>query len=591
MPAAVDANDGGAKEAWRAKDVAFFKKHARLGSALKIGHIDSMLNFDALLRQKGLLSETDLARAEEVRARTGSRLAATLVRLGLVPEEEIAAALAESTGFPLRQRASFPETLPAIDGVNRRFLVRRAILPIEESESMVTLAMADPTDDDARDALAFATKAHIEPCVATFADIEDLLGVEPEGGIDLGDIVSGLTAGAGGDIARLLENDSEAPIIRLVQRILSNAVNRRASDVHIEPMARHLAIRYRIDGRLQEVERHPDSFAAPIASRIKIMAGLDIAESRLPQDGRLRLTVRGREVDVRVSTSPIAHGESIVLRLLGRSEVSLDLERLGLPEAALEKFNRALDRPHGIILLTGPTGSGKTTTLYAAISRLRRPEVKILTVEDPVEVLIEGVNQVQVRPDIGLSYAATLRAFLRQDPDILMIGEIRDRETADIALRSALTGHLVLSTLHTNSALGAFTRLVDIGIEPYLTASTVIATIAQRLVRSLCPSCRTPHVPTNLEVEQFRSADIQVPAHIYDANGCESCLHSGYVGRVPLIEVVEVDDRLRGLIREGLIRDEEEERVTADSLAGHGLALVAAGRTSLAEVMRAVTLQ
>jgi len=550
-----------------------------------------MSNFDLFLKQRGLLNETDLARAQEVSQRTGNRLAATIARLGLVPEEEIATAMAEATGLPFWRRTDLPETPPILPGINRRFLIKRSVLPVEEDENTLTIAMADPTDDNAREAIAFATAAVIRPCVATFADIHERLGIEAEEGIDLGDVIGDLGAAAGSDIARLLEDESEAPIIRLVQRILTNAVNRRASDIHIEPMARHLAIRYRIDGRLQEVERHPDSFSAPIGSRIKIMAGLDIAESRLPQDGRLRFTVRGREVDVRVSTSPIAHGESIVLRLLGRSEVPLDLDQLGLPAPALEKLNRALDRPHGIILLTGPTGSGKSTTLYAAISRLRRPEVKILTVEDPVEILIEGVNQVQVKPDIGLSYAATLRAFLRQDPDILMIGEIRDRETADIALRSALTGHLVLSTLHTNSALGAFTRLADIGIEPYLTASTVIATIAQRLVRSLCPDCRQPRPPTAEEGSRFKSAGILVPAQIHEATGCGNCLHSGYAGRIPLIEVIEVDDRLRGLIRDSLIRDGEGDTIDSASLAGHGLSLVAAGRTTLGEVTRAVALQ
>jgi general secretion pathway protein E len=293
----------------------------------------------------------------------------------------------------------------------------------------------------------------------------------------------------------------------LVQRVLADAVRRRASDIHIEPMAGHVSVRNRIDGALMEVEQLPAALASPVASRIKIIASLDIAESRLPQDGRLRISVGGRDVDVRVATSPIAHGESIVLRLLGRSEVALDLDTLGIAPDLLERLKLLLDLPHGMILVTGPTGSGKTTTLYAALERLRRPEVKILTVEDPVEILIDGINQVQVRPDIDLDYAATLRAFLRQDPDILMVGEIRDRDTADIAMRAALTGHLVLSTLHTNSALGAFTRLRDIGIEPFLTASTVVASLAQRLVRKLCTHCRTTRVPDASEAELFGSTE------------------------------------------------------------------------------------
>jgi general secretion pathway protein E len=327
-----------------------------------------------------------------------------------------------------------------------------------------------------------------------------------------------------------------------------------------------------------------------MATRIMVLAGLDIAESRLPQDGRLRLTARGREVDVRVSTSPIAHGESIVLRLLGRTEVPLELDLLGLPPAALARLELALARPHGIILLTGPTGSGKTTTLYAAINRLRRPEVKILTVEDPVEVLLEGVNQVQVRPEIELSYAATLRAFLRQDPDILMIGEIRDLETAEIALRAALTGHLVLSTLHTNSALGAFTRLADIGIEPYLAASTVVATIAQRLIRGVCGECAGTRALTADEIALFASAGIDRPATLPVPAGCPRCSETGYRGRLPLIEVVSIDERIQVAVREGRVEEIEAGRARADTLLGHGLALAAAGRTSLEEVRRAVEL-
>jgi len=543
-----------------------------------------------LLEHK-LLNSNAVARAEEVQLRTGARLPVTLAKLGLVAEDDLAVALTRSTGFAWIRGSEFPQERPVIKGLNRRFLQRHSILPLEIIDSTLVTAMADPEDDEARMALAFATALSVSPRIATFSDIEDTFGIDDPSSDDLGPLIDGFTGGASDDIARLLEDDSDAPVIRLVQRILTNAVNRRASDIHVEPMARHLSVRYRIDGRLQEVERHADAFAGPVASRIKIMAGLDIAESRLPQDGRLRFTVRGREVDVRVSTSPISHGESIVLRLLGRSEVPLDLEKLGLPAAALEKLTRALDRPHGIILLTGPTGSGKSTTLYAAVSRLRRPEVKILTVEDPVEVLLEGVNQVQVRPDIGLTYGATLRAFLRQDPDILMIGEIRDRETADIALRSALTGHLVLSTLHTNSALGAFTRLVDIGVEPYLTASTVIATIAQRLVRSLCGECRQERSLTVDEHRRFDKAGIPAPETLFEAAGCPICLHTGFRGRIPLIEIVEVDETLRERIRDNSLHEEDRHCPFKETLAGHGLALAAVGRTTLAEVARAVELR
>lgn len=544
--------------------------------------------FLANLQDLGLLRYSDVQRAEEVRARTGGTLPATLAKLGLVSEAELASAIGAANNFPLAGPQQLLEAT-AVPDVNVRYLMRRAVLPLSVDGDCLTLAMADPEDGEARAAMAFATgAATVAPVVATFSDIEDAL-IEHYGALDQGvSLDQFASSGATEDFERMLEGESEAPVIRIVQRLLTNAVNRRASDVHIEPMARFVAVRYRIDGRLVEVERHPDALAEPLASRIKVMAGLDIAESRLPQDGRLRLTVRGREVDVRVSTSPIVHGESIVMRLLGRSEVPLDLTRLGLPALALAKLNRALDRPHGIVLLTGPTGSGKTTTLYAALNRLRRPEVKILTVEDPVEYMLEGINQVQVRPEIDLSYAATLRAFLRQDPDILMIGEIRDTETAEIAMRAALTGHLVLSTLHTNSAIGAFTRLADIGIEPYLTGSTVIAAIAQRLVRTLCTECRSARVPLSTERAMFATHDIVPPDKVFDSVGCAHCAQTGYNGRVPVIEVLEVDEAMRERIRARDVDETNSPVAPPETLLGHGLTLIAEGRTSFAEIARAV---
>ena len=546
--------------------------------------------FPELLIERKLVTILDLARANEVRRTSHSRLPVTLARLGLVTELDIASSLAELHGLELLPRGALTDAQPALGGINPRFLARNAVLPLGSVEGILTLAMADPEDEVTIAALEFAGGTKVSPKVATFGDIEEALLATQAGSDNPDDLSSDFHSASAEDVARMLEGESEAPVIRLVQRLLATAANRRASDVHIEPMARYVAVRYRIDGRLIEIDRLADALAAPVASRIKVMAGLDIAETRLPQDGRLRLTVRGRDVDVRVSTSPTAWGESIVLRLLGRAEVPLDLAQLGLPATALAKLHRALDRPHGIILLTGPTGSGKTTTLYAAINRLRRPEVKILTVEDPVEVLLEGVNQVQVRPEIELSYAATLRAFLRQDPDILMIGEIRDRETADIALRAALTGHLVLSTLHTNSAIGAFTRLADIGVEPYLTASTVIATIAQRLIRALCPDCRIERAVTPAERDGFEAAGVAMPDHVYDPAGCPACGGTGYRGRLPVIEILEVDEPLREAIRaratDGYITDQPP----SETLSGHGLSLVAQGRTSFAEVARVVDL-
>ena len=543
------------------------------------------------LRTSNLLDENDLARAEQVRERTGGRLAATLARLGLIAEDDLCRIFSDELLLPRVGRAALQPDAELLAGFNLRFLQRKGALPLAVEDDHLLVAMADPEDAETVDALRFASGREPRLTVANLSDILDALGTAAIDHGALADVLDDYASGAEQDIDRLIEDSSDAPVIRLVQSMLTAAVNRGASDVHIEPMARHVLIRYRIDGQLIEAERHPHAFAAPIASRIKVLSGLDIAESRLPQDGRLRLTVRGREVDVRVSTSPTAWGESIVLRLLGRSAVPLDLDRLGLPDGALAALGNALKQPHGIILLTGPTGSGKTTTLYAAISRLKRPEVKILTVEDPVEVLLDGINQVQVRPEIGLGYPETLRAFLRQDPDILMIGEIRDRETADIAMRAALTGHLVLSTLHTNSALGAFTRLADIGIEPYLTASTVIATIAQRLIRALCTECRAARPIDPDERAIFAHAHIDPPERLFDAAGCTHCHGSGYAGRIPLIEVVEVDDRLRALIRAGNAETITGERPAQATLHGHGLTLVANGRTTLPEVQRAVQAQ
>jgi general secretion pathway protein E len=536
---------------------------------------------DGLLAS-GAVSSEILDYARHAAERSGLGLPAALVRLGLLEEAVVARALAECHDLPRFSVVEAPQ-IRSSDDLNLRFLRRRSVALLESADGRPTVAMADPGDQATIAALEFALPTKFDLCVATFSEVEALLESadtsadhQPE------------EARGGSELERLSETGSEAPIIRLVQSQLTNAVLRRASDVHIEPMARQIVVRYRIDGRLVEVDRLNPGLAAPIASRIKVMSALDIAETRLPQDGRLKVTVRGRDVDVRVSTSPTAYGESIVMRLLGRSEVPLDLEHLGLPPRALEKLLRALDRPHGIVLLTGPTGSGKSTTLYAALSRLRSPQVKILTVEDPVEVLLEGVNQVQVRPEIGLDYADTLRAFLRQDPDILMIGEIRDRETADIALRAALTGHLVLSTLHTNSTIGAFTRLTDIGIEPYLAASTVIAVIAQRLIRTLCGECRRQVVATAEQIALFERVGIEVPSSLFEAGGCSTCQGTGYRGRMPLIEVLEIDSSIRDRVREGAIEQCASPVASAETLLGHGLALAAAGGTSMAEVHRAV---
>lgn len=385
----------------------------------------------------------------------------------------------------------------------------------------------------------------------------------------------------------LLESTDDAPVIRLINAMLTEAVRKQASDVHIEPFEKRLAVRYRVDGVMQKMLDPPREIAPLIISRLKVMAKLDIAERRLPQDGRISLQVAGRPVDVRVSTLPSGHGERVVLRLLDKQAGRLDLEHLGMPDVAHKSLTRALSLSHGIILVTGPTGSGKTTTLYAALSRLNTSRYSILTVEDPIEYYLDGIGQTQVNNKVELDFARGLRAILRQDPDIVMVGEIRDVETADIAVQASLTGHLVLSTLHTNTAVGAVTRLRDMGIEPFLLASSLVALVAQRLVRVLCPDCKRKVTPTHAELKTLR-ATVSQANNVHAPHGCEKCNHTGYVGRTGIYEVVEVDEAMRTMIHDG----ESEQEIERQARSRHpgiqedGARLVLAGETSLEEVLR-----
>jgi general secretion pathway protein E len=393
------------------------------------------------------------------------------------------------------------------------------------------------------------------------------------------------------DLDRVRDLASEAPVIRLVNRIIARAVELRASDIHLEAADAGLRLRYRIDGVLQEMEPPPAGLRAALVSRIKIMARLDIAERRLAQDGRLRLAVRGRDVDFRVSTTPSIHGESAVLRILDRDRLALDFAALGFDDALLAGWQALLARPHGILLVTGPTGSGKTTTLYASLARLNTPEAKILTVEDPVEFTLAGVNQVQVKPQIGLTFASALRSFLRQDPDVLMIGEIRDLETAQIAIQAALTGHLVLSTVHTNDAASALTRLLDMGVEDYLLTSTITGILAQRLVRRLCPQCRAPYRPGAELRATLEGVAVPADAVLYQPAGCAACEGRGFNGRTMILELLPMSDAIRPMV----LRQAEAREIRAQAIAegmqpmlAHGLRKALAGVTTVEEVFRAV---
>ena len=386
----------------------------------------------------------------------------------------------------------------------------------------------------------------------------------------------------------LLESTDDAPVIRLINAMLTEAVRKQASDIHIEPFEKRLAVRYRVDGVMQKLVEPPRAIAPLVISRLKVMAKLDIAERRLPQDGRISLRVAGRPVDVRVSTLPSGHGERVVLRLLDKQAGRLDLESLGMPPGAFESLKRTLSLSHGIILVTGPTGSGKTTTLYAALARLNTSRFSILTVEDPIEYYIDGIGQTQVNNKVELDFARGLRAILRQDPDIVMVGEIRDVETAEIAVQASLTGHLVLSTLHTNTAVGAVTRLRDMGIEPFLLSSSLVGLVAQRLVRLLCPHCKKPHRPGEGELRTLKCERPEEAAKVHVAHGCDKCAHTGYIGRSGLYEVVEVDEAMRTMIHDGAAEQELERhaRTRGPGINDDGLRLVLEGKTSLEEVLR-----
>ena len=461
----------------------------------------------------------------------------------------------------------------------QRFLRAARIVPLGEEGGVLRLGMADPSDTASVEAVALASGCKVKAEALSPIEVDsalDRLFGSPGQAAGLSDLMAEAAADHATDTESLRDLASEAPVVRLVNRLIAEAVERRASDIHVEPFETELRIRYRIDGHLVEQEPVPRAAAAAIVSRLKLMAGLDIAERRLPQDGRIKLPVRGKEIDFRVATAPSLHGESVVLRILDRSGVALDFVSLGVASEPLAALLRQLDRPNGIVLVTGPTGSGKTTSLYAALERLNRPNRKLVTVEDPVEYQIEGINQIQVKSEIGLDFAGVLRTTLRHDPDIIMIGEIRDLDTARIAVQAALTGHLVLSTLHTNGAAATIARLVDLGISDYLIASTLNAVVAQRLVRVLCPDCREPHA---LPAALAKELGLDGEAQVYRAAGCPSCLGTGYRGRVALFEVLEIDEAARDRLSSRLPVPR-----AARSLFDDGLDKVLAGITSLEEV-------
>lgn len=555
--------------------------------------------FTGHLQAEGLLDAGAASRAKRAAEAASERVDTVLVKLGLVSESDLCSAYASYCSLRIVSSSDIPARPVLADRLRLPFLKSCRSIPISFDGRALLLAVVDPFDDDVCSAVSYMLGAGVVRAVIAPADIEhafrQIYGEAVMPPADDGQVIAtGSSDGNELDVERLRDIANEAPIIRLVSQVISHAVERRASDIHIEPGRDEVAIRVRIDGFLQRERSVPAALRAALTTRIKIMAKLDIAERRLPQDGRIKTAVRGVEIDIRVSTLPTAFGESLVLRILDRSRVELEFDKLGLDEETQTDLHRLMSLSNGIILVTGPTGSGKTTTLYTALKRLNRPELKVFTVEDPIEYQLAGINQIQVQPQIGLDFPNALRSILRQDPDIIMIGEIRDAETARIAVQAALTGHLVFSTLHTNGAIAAITRLIDIGLERYLLASTVSGVMAQRLVRRLCPHCsrlyaETGGLPTKLKMAIPDGLTVDW-SRSREAVGCEACGGTGYRGRTTLSELLVVDDDIRQAIgrRSGDQRSLENlaRAVGFRNLYENGLIKVAHGETTLDEVLR-----
>ncbi len=550
-----------------------------------------------ILVERGKLDPANLERALKLQeGESREKLGVILQRLGMVSGRDLADALADQLDVPIAAATDFPELPLLEERLSAKFLRDAQAVPLREDDDELALAVADPTDSFLLSAVQMAAGKRVRPYIAAPNEIEAALERLYGGGrSSMGAIVDNIEARAEeddfGDIAHLKDLASEAPVIRLVNLVLTKALESRASDIHIEPFENRLIVRYRIDGVLHEVESPPRRLSAAVISRVKIMASLDIAERRLPQDGRIKLRIQGKEIDLRVSTVPTMHGESVVMRILDKGGVPLNFESLGFEGQPLERFLGVLDEPHGILLVTGPTGSGKTTTLYTALDRLNKPDVKIVTVEDPVEYQMPGINQIQVKPQIELTFANALRSIVRQDPDIIMVGEIRDVETVSIAMQSALTGHMVLSTVHTNDAPSTINRLLDMGAEDYLLTSTINGILAQRLVRTLCPKCREPHkaLPEVVEQMSLRRYVPQGDVVLYKAVGCDECAGTGYWGRICIIEMMTMSDNIRSLImRHSTAGDLRSAAIMEgmETMFENGLRKALAGVTTIEEVLR-----
>jgi general secretion pathway protein E len=557
-----------------------------------------------ILMESGKITKDKLDKVLAVQSSGTEGLGQRLVDLGLISETVLLETLSEYLDIPVVSLKDLPQQSIVLENLSEKFMRQYKFIPLTLEENVLTIAISDPYDVYACDAVKMATDYEVRINLAREEEILDAVGgLFNTDSSSMGRIIENIGKDDGedlslddeGDVDHLKDLASEAPVIRLVNLLITRAIELRASDIHLEPFEGDFKVRYRIDGVLHDMEAPPTRLQAAVISRIKIMAKLDIAERRLPQDGRIKLRVLGKEIDFRVSTLPTMFGESVVLRILDREAVILDLERLGFPDYDLANFRDLINRPYGIILVTGPTGSGKTTTLYAGLSEINSPERKIITVEDPIEYLLGGVNQVQVKASIGLSFSNVLRSILRQDPDIIMIGEIRDAETAEIAIHSALTGHLVFSTLHTNDAAGAVTRLLEMGMENYLISSSLIGVMAQRLVRVICPACKKEYTPEVGVMEEMGVSPSEVGnLTIFKGEGCEQCAQTGFKGRKGIYELLMINDEIRELILDKTPSNVLKEKGRSQgmkTLREAGWRKVKSGISTISEVLRVTQIE
>ncbi|MDH5324415.1 MAG: type II secretion system ATPase GspE [Gammaproteobacteria bacterium] len=552
--------------------------------------------FTQYLIDHELLKRSDLGKLCQIQSDSTDTSAATLFRLGLVSAPDIAAALSAITTLPIvAADECLPDEQPRM---SPRYLRAKAVIPLRVEAGQVVVVMGDPRDTEAVQAVGVAYGKPVQVQLGLFshihASLERCFSDQDQAGQDNLSANMPIAANDSADVEHLRDLASEAPVIRSVNQIIQQAVELGASDIHLEPFEERLQLRFRVDGVLRQIAPPDYGLTAAIVSRIKIMARLDIAERRLPQDGRIPLKVSGKDIDLRIATAPTLYGESVVIRLLDKAGVTLDFSGLGFDGELLREFTRLLTKPHGIVLVTGPTGSGKTTTLYAALSSINSDARKIVSVEDPVEYQLDGVNQIAAKPQIGLSFANALRSIVRQDPDIIMIGEMRDTETARIAVQSALTGHLVLSTLHTNDAAGAITRLLDMGLEEYLLTSTVNGVLAQRLVRTLCPHCRDAYTLASetvreLGLEQRAQQNRTGELLLYKAVGCGHCSGSGYVGRTAVLELMSMSESVKKQILCRADAGTIKQTAVAQGMRtmfDNGINMAMEGITSLEEILR-----